>query len=215
MKNMLPKNLEAVFLDFDGVVLESADIKTQAFYELYVPYGKAVALKAKEYHVEHQGVNRSKKFIEIHKRYLNQTCADEELKLLSDSFSKIVFQKIIDCNFVEGIIDFLEHMVASCVPTYLLSATPHGELVNICNTRDIIKYFKKMYGAPYDKSQVGIKLIEEFNYSRDKVVFIGDSISDFEAASAIGVNFIGRVAKNMVNPFSKNTKIIDNFANIK
>lgn len=214
MKSMLPKNLEAVFLDFDGVVLESADIKTDAFYELYLPYGAVVATNARDHHLMHQGVNRNKKFTEIHKKYLDRDCTQDEMVTMSNNFSKIVCQKIFECKFVDGVIDFLKLMIDREVPTFLLSATPHVELNEICNKKSIAKYFKGIYGAPNEKSEVGSNLIRENSFVPEQVMFIGDSRSDFNAASSLGVKFIGRVAKNLENPFDAATEIICSFKDI-
>lgn len=54
--------IKAIFWDFDGVIADSVNVKTDAFYELYLPYGKEVAEKVKEYHLANGGVSRFKKF---------------------------------------------------------------------------------------------------------------------------------------------------------
>jgi beta-phosphoglucomutase-like phosphatase (HAD superfamily) len=49
MKHMLPQNPKSYFLDFDGVVIESTDIKTNAFYEIYLTCGADIAEKARSF----------------------------------------------------------------------------------------------------------------------------------------------------------------------
>ncbi|MBS0185068.1 MAG: HAD family hydrolase [Proteobacteria bacterium] len=210
MKNTL-SNIKVLFLDFDGVVVESTHIKTDAFYDVYLPYGKKIAEKAKEHHLKHQGVNRSKKFEAIHQLFLNKSCPSEEREQLSQQFSEIVFEKILKAPLVEGVIDFLEKMKAHNIPTFLLSATPHEELIKICQEKHLSHYFKGIYGSPYEKSEIGTKLIHQYGFKRKDIFFIGDSISDFNAASKIDVNFIGRVAKGEANPFELSIPIIQDF----
>ncbi len=211
---MLPKNLEVVFLDFDGVVVESANIKTQAFYELYLPYGVYVAEQARDYHLKNQGVSRYKKFDEMHKLFLNKVCSKNEKEILSTKFSKIVFKKIIEAPLVDGVLDFLKEMQNQNIPVFLLSATPHEELLTICEARRILGYFKMIYGAPYEKSEIGRKIINEYYFSKEHIVFIGDSPSDFKAASLIDVNFIGRVPDGEENSFDVSIFTIKDFSSL-
>ena len=48
---------DAIFFDFDGVIVDSVNIKTQVFYLMYLPYGEDIALKAKQHHIENGGVS--------------------------------------------------------------------------------------------------------------------------------------------------------------
>jgi len=192
MKNMLPNIVEAIFLDFDGVVVESNDIKTQAFYEAYRSYGETIAERAKQYHLNHQGVNRRQKFETIHQQYLNKTCSPAEAQSLSEKFLESVFHKIIETDFVPGVIDFLEKMQRQKIPVFLLSATPHQELCDIAEKKDISRFFKEIIGYPTTKPEAGLKIIQQYHFHPDQIIFIGDSQSDLRAAKALKVHFIGR-----------------------
>ena len=46
-------NIKNIFFDFDGVIAESVSAKTDAFEEMYLPYGKDIAAKVVEYHKLH------------------------------------------------------------------------------------------------------------------------------------------------------------------
>ena len=52
--------IKAIFWDFDGVIADSVNVKTDAFYELYLPYGKNIAEKVKEYHLANGGFSFQK-----------------------------------------------------------------------------------------------------------------------------------------------------------
>ena len=214
MNTILAKDVQAFFLDFDGVVVESADIKTEAFYELYLDYGIVIAEKAKQYHLNNQGINRNVKFYAIHKKYLNIDCTQEISDELSKQFSNLVLQKILNCPIVPGIVEFLYKINRYSIPVFLLSASPHKELEFICNQRNLTKFFSGIYGSPATKEQTGKILTNEYKFSQNKIIFIGDSISDFNASVALGVCFLGRVAKGMENPFILSVPIIENFSNL-
>lgn len=214
MKKIFPNDLQAIFLDFDGVIVESANIKTEAFYELYLPYGSAVAQQAMNFHKNHQGVSRYKKFQEIHKNFLGKNCDPEEKEKLSKEFSKIVLDKIMSCPFVDGVLGFLKRFQDKNIPVFLLSATPHEELLYICEQRKISFFFRGIYGAPFEKAERVETLVRDFCLMKKNTIFIGDSSSDFKAAQEASVPFIGRVEVGNKNPFCKQTLAIENFLNL-
>ncbi len=194
---MLPKKFKAIFLDFDGVVVESTDIKTEAFYEIYLPYGVEVAEKAKEYHVNNQGIPRSIKFKNIHELYLDKHLELTEEQVLSTNFSKLVFKKILDCSLVDGIIDFLEIHNNDNIPVFLLSATPDQELAKIVIARKLDRYFSEVYGSPNTKVNAGMSIINRYNFNSQEILFVGDSNSDYQAALSLNTKFIWRMSGNV------------------
>ena len=54
--------LKAILFDFDGVLVESVDIKTKAFAKLFENEGPEIVNKVVEYHLANGGVSRFKKF---------------------------------------------------------------------------------------------------------------------------------------------------------
>jgi phosphoglycolate phosphatase-like HAD superfamily hydrolase len=211
MKNMLPKKLEAIFLDFDGVVVDSTDIKTQAFYELYLPYGADIAVKAREYHLANQGVSRHKKFECVHRQLLNQEPNQQDYNTLSEKFSEIILAKIIICPLINGITEFLAKNSEHDIPVFLLSATPDAELKFICDKRDLSRYFTGIFGYPFEKANCGAELINKYNFTVQNIIFVGDSISDYKASNQIGSNFIGLVANDNINPFPNGVLVVQDF----
>lgn len=208
MKNILPKKLEAIFLDFDGVVVESSNIKSDAFYEVYKSYGEEIATKARDYHIKYQGISRFAKFKEIHKIYLGKECTSEEEHRLSELFSSIVLDKVLICPLVEGVIDFIESN--KNIPFFLLSATPHTELLHIVSQRQLDSYFLEIYGAPTTKIQAGEQVIKKHGFSRENIIFFGDSMSDYEASFYLTTKFVGRCV-DIHEPFPPHVVFIHTF----
>ena len=69
------------------------------------------------------------------------------------------------------------------------------EIEEIVETLKIQQYFKKMIGAPTSKIEAIKSLIEEYSIRPDSAVMIGDSSSDYEAATANQVPFVLRKTK--------------------
>ena len=66
-------HLKAIFLDFDGVICESCQIKNDAYYNSYKEFGDEVAQKVLEYHLQHGGVSRGKIFPIAHRIIFQKT----------------------------------------------------------------------------------------------------------------------------------------------
>ena len=54
--------IKNIFFDFDGVIAESVNAKTEAFREMYIEHGTEIANKVVDYHINHGGVSRFEKF---------------------------------------------------------------------------------------------------------------------------------------------------------
>ena len=85
--------IKTIIFDFDGVIVESAEIKTKAFKELFTDYPQKIE-EIVQYHLANGGISRYVKFRYIYEQILGQKLSeDTEIKLGKD-FSKIVLQKI-------------------------------------------------------------------------------------------------------------------------
>ena len=49
---------QIIFFDFDGVLVESVEIKIHAFRKLYAEHGENVVEKVLAHHMEHGGISR-------------------------------------------------------------------------------------------------------------------------------------------------------------
>jgi len=67
------------------------------------------------------------------------------------------------------------------------------EMEEIINRRSMAKYFKRVYGAPKKKDDIVRKVIKINSLEPHGVVYIGDALSDYEAAKTNSVHFIARV----------------------
>ena len=93
---------EAVLFDFDGVIVESADIKTEAFRLLYAPYGQDVVAAAVAHHLAHGGVSRRKKIRHCHRVLLGIELERGELDALCHRFSQLVEDQVVAAPMVAG-----------------------------------------------------------------------------------------------------------------
>ena len=200
--------IKAIIFDFDGVIAESVNVKTEAFAILYEPYGKDVVKKVVQHHLINSGVSRFKKFRIYHEEFLNIDLNDQKLQELSNQFSDLVVDKVIKAPYVPGAFDFIK-VNHKKYGLYISSATPEDEIVQIAKMRKIFDYFKGVYGSPISKQEHVKKIIKSNNYKETEVIFIGDSTSDRDAANENNIRFIARI-NNKKSPLKNEmNKIVD------
>ena len=64
--------VKGIIFDFDGVIVDSVEIKGEAFREIYTTYGKEISDKVIEHHELNGGVSRFDKFRFYHNNFLKK-----------------------------------------------------------------------------------------------------------------------------------------------
>tara|TARA_B110001450_G_scaffold207151_1_gene197438 strand:- start:2411 stop:3085 length:675 start_codon:yes stop_codon:yes gene_type:complete len=177
--------------DFDGVLVDSIDIKADAFAELYNPYGSEIVEQVVKHHLANGGMSRFDKLNYYHNIYLNMKIDQFEMDSLANQFSKIVMDKVIACPEIPGAEKFIKEI---CLQhkCYINSATPQNEIRQIVLARGLQKYFCTVLGSPISKSE-NLRNIRVMNHEVpiSDFLFFGDALSDFEAAANNNLDFIG------------------------
>ena len=185
--------IRAIIFDFDGVILDSVDIKTRAFARLFEEHGPEVVRQAVAHHLAHGGVSRFRKFRYIHEEILHRPLSEAESAHLGERFSALVFDEVVKAAWIPGAPEFLRehHTRYRC---FIASGTPEEELVRIVALRELTPYFVGVFGTPPKKEEIAHRILTEHRLGAEEVVFIGDAMTDFDAARACGLAFIGIAA---------------------
>ncbi len=180
--------LKNIFFDFDGVVAESVTAKTEAFREMYLPYGASIANEVVDYHIKHGGVSRFEKFKHWEKNFFNRDLSQEEVEAMAEQFSNLVMQKVIDAEEVTGVRGFLEkyHKKINC---WIITGTPTNEIEIIAKEKNLAHFFKGIHGSPENKIHWTEFLIDKFKLERNETIFLGDATTDKKAAEHSGLLF--------------------------
>lgn len=198
---------DAVFFDFDGVLAESAQIKADAFATLYAGYGGWVLAAVMAHHKTREGISRVEKIRHCHKAILGVELTPEELDTLARRYSTEVEERVISCAWVKGAREFLETH-AGRLPLFVISGTPEDELCRVVERRGMGRYFTGVRGSPPGKAPIICEILDAQGLSPSRVLFIGDAMTDYEAAQATGVYFLGRVAPGRTSPFPAGTTTV-------
>jgi phosphoglycolate phosphatase-like HAD superfamily hydrolase len=185
-------NIKNIFFDFDGVIAESVSAKTDAFEEMYLPYGKDITNKVVEYHKLHGGVSRFDKFRYFHKEFLNEVIDEERVCELAIQFSNIVLDKVINSDEVLGASYFIEKYYTK-FKFWIITGTPTSEIELIVRKRELENYFVGVHGSPNNKRYWTEYLIKKHKLNRDEIIFLGDATTDMDAAEYSKTHFALRV----------------------
>ena len=189
LKSLIESKKNIIF-DFDGVLVDSVNIKADAFAYIYNSYGKKIINKVISHHLQNGGMSRFEKFKYYHKNFLDVIIDHEEIKLLSKKFSDHVIGKVVKAPEINGAVDFLNkfHNI-KCF--YINSATPTDEIIEIIRLKGWKKYFTKTFGSPSSKSENISKILSCLkNDNLSSCIFFGDARSDFIASKRMGIDFI-------------------------
>ena len=187
--------IKGVAFDFDGVLVESGTLKADAMAKLFEPFGKEVQKKAVDHHIQYGGISRFEKIPYYYKNYLNQTLSEKETQTICEQFSKLVVEGVIKCPQVVGVDSFLRE---NKLPLFIISGTPDQELKHIVEERGMASHFQEVYGSPTKKPVWLRSILKKFDWEAENLLFIGDALSDYEAAMEVKVPFIGRISDPLV-----------------
>ncbi len=184
------QTLQAIFFDFDGVIVDSNPTKTEAFRTLFSNYNEKIVEQIVAYHQQHGGISRVEKIRYAHRHIIKQPLTDEELAAWAAEYSKLVMEKVIDARWIEGTKEFLDKIQGS-LPIFVISGTPEPELREIIERRKMSGYFREILGSPVKKPAHIRKLLSDYQLVPKDCVFVGDALTDFNAARETGLQFIG------------------------
>ena len=198
--------MRAIIFDFDGVILDSVDIKTRAFARLFEEHGPDVARQAVEHHLAHGGISRFRKFRHVYENVLHRPLSEAESAALGEKFSELVFDEVVKAAWIPGAPEFLreQHGRYRC---FVASGTPQEELVRIVTLRELTPYFAGVFGTPPTKQEITRAILAEHGLGAHEVVFIGDAMTDYDAAQECGLSFIG-IAADGRGPFPAGTRVL-------
>ncbi len=182
--------VKAVIFDFDGVILESADIKTVAFVEMF-DHRPDLQPAILAHHLDNLGVSRYDKFAWIYKELLGEGFTDEIREQMGRDFSALVLQKILACPFVPGAYETLDSLVGE-MPLFIASGTPQEELDLIVDQRGLRPYFKEVWGSPRKKADIIQDILTRYELTSCEALMVGDGASDHKAAVQTDLHFVAR-----------------------
>ena len=204
--------IKSIIYDFDGVICDSVDLKTEAFSELYKFCGPEVQEQVVKYHLENGGVSRFEKFKYFQNKLLGKEIDEAEIEIMAGRFAALVKEKVVNSAFIKGA-DLFIREYAPKVLQFICTGTPEYEIKEICRRRDISKYFEGIYGSPKNKTEIIEIIIAKTRLKPSEFLYFGDAMTDYQAANDVGVSFIG--VESPFTIFPENILVMKDFSDKK
>jgi phosphoglycolate phosphatase-like HAD superfamily hydrolase len=176
-------------------------------------YGDGVVEKCVQHHQLHAGISRVVKIRLYHAEYLGLPLSDAELNTWVQRYSDLVEEKVVHAPPVPGAVEALRAM-QGIVPMYVISGTPEDELLRIVQARGWRNFFQEVHGSPRLKPEIIEDILARTGLARDRVLFVGDAMTDYNAAQDTNISFLGRVAPGDENLFPKDTSLVDDLTGL-
>ena len=211
-KDLLLHGKKNFFWDFDGVIKDSVEIKSNAYEELFLQWGANISNKVRDHHILNGGMSRFDK-IPLYLSWTNENINDELINKLCNDFSNLVKLKVINSPWVPGVVEFINNLNKTGFQSYIITATPQDEINEILNELKIHSLFSEIIGAPTKKSDAIKSILIKYKISNGEAVMIGDSKSDLVAAQNNKIDFILRRTSENIKLQNETDAIkIDNFS---
>jgi len=195
-----------IIFDFDGVLVESNEIRFNGFRKLFKDYPQGEVEKLVAYAKANGGVSRYKKIEYFFNEIRREPISEESVNQWAAQFSTLVEQDIVEAKPVEGSLKFLEDYF-SHFDFAIVSGSDQAELRRICEKRKINHFFKMILGSPVEKKDNIASLLSDLNWQHNESLYVGDSNNDLDAAKANDLDFVGRCS-GLINWEKSNVRFI-------
>lgn len=186
------KKLQAIFFDFDGVIVDSTTVKTAAFRTLFAPYPEILD-RVIEHHLRYGGISRVEKIRWAHSELLGSPLSEEALAVEAKRYSELVLDAVVGVPYVPGALEFLQNSRREHpeILLFVVSGTPQPELREVTRRRNLDQYFVEVLGSTTHKPELVRQQLKKHNLQKENCVFIGDALTDYETARATDLGFVG------------------------
>lgn len=206
----IPRPPAAIIFDFDGVILDSAELKTRAYAIVYAGEAADKLAEAERYQRLHGGITRRAKFQYFEQNIFQRPGDAASLDRLCAAYYRIVYDAVLACPFIAGAENILaaEH---GRIDMHVVSGTPQSELIEIIERRGLTRFFKSVHGAPATKPDAFSSILQAGGYRSSQTLAVGDSMTEFLAAQESRIPFLGIVPSGSAHPFPPDVVVRPSF----
>ena len=181
---------KTLVFDCDGVVLNSNQLKIQAYYDVAIKFGatETQAQLLVAHHVKLGGISRYPKFEYFLREIMQTPITQEKMQCLLDGFTQLVREKLKHCQVSPHLAALRQ--ASTNAKWMMISGGDQQELRDVMQLRDLQKYFDAgIFGSPDNKQAILSGEIANGCLVKP-ALFIGDSHYDYFSAHAAQLDFV-------------------------
>ena len=182
------RSYRTLVFDCDGVILNSNQVKTEAFVVAASEYGEDATLKLRDYHLANGGVSRYEKFDYFLSKIVKSADPADQYACLLRKYSKTVYQGLRLATIADGLPEL--RRATSEASWVVVSGGDQEELRELFRERELTEYFDGgIFGSPSTKETLLEECFRE-GIIKYPALYIGDTRHDHEVSSAVGLDFL-------------------------
>ncbi len=182
---------KTILWDFDGVILNSNIIRTKGFIEIFKDFPNNYTAQLVKYHEEMGGLSRYHKIEYFFTKIVKKKIKQDEIFFYAEKYKSFILNNLVNKRFIiNETLDYIKQN-RNIFSMHIVSASDENELKQICKELELDSYFCSIHGSPTAKKENIMSLLKFNKLTKEEVVFIGDSINDYEAAVYNKIDFIG------------------------
>ena len=181
--------IKNIIFDFDGVILDSIPVKTEAFRKLFEKFPKEQVDKIIDYHILNGGKSRYLKIKYFFENILGESISDQNVLNYADKYSELTKLELSKSKYlIDDSLTFIKNNYQK-YQMHIASGADEKDLLYICEKLNLVQYFLSIKGSPEIKSNIVNNILNECKYLKDETILVGDSINDYEAATVNEIEF--------------------------
>ncbi len=175
---------EIVFWDWNGTIVDDLDIAVKSLNSVLEKYGyDKITAEIYRKNIDTSVINLYKKIFDLNVH---------PFEILANDFGHYYNLYSEDLSLHEGVLDKLQEFKEQGSRQVILSSSATGVIEQYMNRFMICEYFDKILGADDmlsgDKVCRAKRYIENYNLSKSKILFIGDTVYDSNMAKTLGAD---------------------------
>lgn len=183
------KTYDFIVFDCDGVILQSNQVKSNAFAAALEGEPSDAIAEFVAYHKANGGISRYHKFAHYFEQMQPRANAKNATQHALEKYAAIVQAELLTCALIPGIESYLQHLQCNGIPCAINSGGDEQELHGVFAARELTPYFKYIFGSPTGK-QENMQRLKDLGFMQGSGVMFGDSKSDWLAAQAFDLDFV-------------------------
>jgi HAD superfamily hydrolase (TIGR01549 family) len=187
----MKQETKTILWDFDGVILDSMSVRDWGFRNIFKDYAEEQVSELITYHRINGGLSRYVKIRYFYEVLLGKSITKDKVLEYAEAFSVLMKQELTKPeNLITDAVIFIKENFKN-FNFHIVSGSDENELRFLCKELGIANYFISIHGSPTPKTKLVKKLLKQHNYDSGSTCLIGDSINDYEAATANNISFYG------------------------
>lgn len=213
MQEINPKNIKSIIWDWNGTLLNDAEICVFCMNKLL-----------EDRNLEKLNINRYREIFTFPvKEYYQKAGFDfseEYFEKPAMEFIQHYYNNLPLTDLFEPVHSILSKLDKMGYHQSILSAMEHESLMQSLKDKNVLNYFNLISGIndhyAHSKLEIGIELLEKTGFDKNETLFIGDTIHDYEVGSELGVKVLlianGHQSKERL--LSKTSNVVDEITEV-